>query len=369
MNSNPASVDDRPAADTGPHPLARAALQTMGLPPPVARDATLRAASADHISNFNPHGGAHARYPPAIPLDLQRLYAKVLRDEASVPLAEEDLGHDHVMLTEGSVSALDLIMRAFAEPHQDSIVVTPPTFPFYAHAARANDVGIERVPLRGADLDQLDVDALVASAPKIIFLCRPNNPVGTALDLDVIAGAAGALPGGLIVVDEAYIEFAGVGSCTPLLRDHANLVITRTFSKAWGLAGARIGAAVGQPALLDTLRIIQLTYGVGSPAQALLGVALADAATLEANVAALVEQREDLRNQIAALPFVRRVYPSETNFLLVEVEEHEHALTALGSAGITVADTSRDVPDTLRISVGTSEANRQLVDALGRVHP
>ncbi len=350
------------------HPLARAALRGLGLPPPVRRDADLQGTdAADHVSNFNPYGGDQARYPLAVPTDLQHRYAAFLRDRAGAAdgaPSEDNLGAHHVLLTEGSVSGLDLLVRAFGEPRQDCVVVTPPTFPFYARSARSADVAVVEVPLDGPDLNRVSVDAVTSPRPKLVFLCRPNNPVGTVLDAQLVEAIAAALPDGLVVVDEAYTEFSSVPSVVALLARYPNLVITRTFSKAWGLAGARIGALIATPTIVDTLRVIQLTYGVGGPAQELLDTALADPTRMWDDVARIRQSRDVLATQLRAVPLVRRVYPSEANFLLVQLHAHRPALAALRAASIVVADTARDVPDTIRISVGLPDANDRLVQVL-----
>ncbi|MEO7261935.1 MAG: aminotransferase class I/II-fold pyridoxal phosphate-dependent enzyme [Jatrophihabitantaceae bacterium] len=348
------------------HPLARRALRGMKLPPPMLRDAAAGPSSADHASNVNPYGGRYGSYPPAVPRAVQARYAEMVRtlcSRAGWPIDDDVLTAEHVLLTEGSISALDLLIRAFCEPFKDHVVVTPPTFPFYARASRQNDVRVLEVKLGGHEFDVLSPHGLVRSSPKLVFLCRPNNPVGTMLPLDIVRQAADRLPGGLIVIDEAYVEFTQLESAVSLIKTHRNVVVTRTFSKAWGLAGARVGAAVADPSVLHALRLIQLTYGVGAPALDLVSAALEDPERMHANVATIRTSRDAMARQLAQLQVVRRVYPSEANFLLVELVD-DAVRVALAEASISVTDTSGDVPHTIRVSVGTDAGNQRLIEVL-----
>jgi histidinol-phosphate aminotransferase len=269
----------------------------------------------------------------------------------------------HVLLTEGSISALDLLIRVFCEPFADHIVVTPPTFAFYARAARNNNVSVVNIPLRGDNLDVLLPERVVASAPKLVFLCRPNNPVGTVVDIAVVERIAEMLDRGLVVIDEAYAEFCSRRSTVGLMSRHPNVVVTRTFSKAWGLAGGRIGAVLADSSILDALRMVQLTYGVSAPALELISEALDRPERMRADVDRIVAARDELTCRLAALEVVRRVYPSEANFVLVELA-NDAAMRALADAAIVVADTSSDLPGTVRIAVGPDESNERLLSVL-----
>ena len=252
-----------------PHPLARGCVRALSAPEPLLRDAQLaRAGIADLVSNTNPvAGGPLAQYPRAIPIELQARFAAFLATEHANDGGEAaDIRAENVMFTEGSSAAIDLMVRTFCEPGRDRVCVCTPTFPLYERAARAAGVDVVGVALGGAQFERLDVDGLVAAAPKLTFVCSPNNPVGTspvAADLEAVLRS---LPG-FVVVDEAYVEFAGRPSAVSLTTRFPRLVVLRTFSKAWGLAGVRAGAAIGERSVLDTLRLVQSPYAFGRPAQ------------------------------------------------------------------------------------------------------
>jgi histidinol-phosphate aminotransferase len=254
-------------ADDGlapPHPLARGCVRALSAPEPLLRDAQLgRAGIADLVSNTNPiAGGPLAHYPRAIPIELQARFAAFLATDGG----EADIRAENVMFTEGSSAAIDLLVRTFCEPGRDRVCVCTPTFPLYERAASAAGVDVVPVALGGAQFERLDVDGLVAAAPKLTFVCSPNNPVGTspvAADLEAVLRS---LPG-FVIVDEAYVEFAGRPSAVALTTRFPRLVVLRTFSKAWGLAGVRAGAAIGERGVLDTLRLVQPPYAFGRPAQ------------------------------------------------------------------------------------------------------
>jgi len=270
---------------------------------------------------------------------------------------------ENVLFTEGAASAIDLLTRAFCDPFQDRVCVCNPTFPYYERAARSNDVEVIDVPLKGEDFSELDLPAIGRAKPKLTFLCSPGNPIGSALHQDQVEALLG-LDGGLVVIDEAYIDFAGSPSYARWLGRLTNLVVLRTFSKAWGLAGVRAGAVLAAPLVLRTLQTVQITYAFGSPAQAILARRLEETDSVRAQVDTLCAERERLRQSLSQIPFVKRIYPSEANFLCVEVADAAAIHAGLMQAKILVADTSAQVPNTLRISIAAPEDNDALLKAL-----
>ncbi|RZK55820.1 MAG: histidinol-phosphate transaminase, partial [Hymenobacter sp.] len=221
-----------------------------------------------------------------------------------------------VFLSNGSDEVIDLLVRLVARPGQDSVLSTPPTFGMYEVAAALNDVTLERVPL-DADF-QLTAEAIaqiIASPAKIAFLCSPNNPTGNLLrgaDIEqVLRGFAG-----LVVVDEAYADFADQPSWTTRLAEFDNLVVLQTFSKAWGLAGIRLGMAFGSPELVGYLNRIKAPYNVSENTQRLALAALADTGRFEAMRQQLLSSRATLQAALAELPIVDYIFPSDANFLL-----------------------------------------------------
>lgn len=353
MNSQPA------------HPLARAALGGLYLPEPEQREEVCRSRKViDLGSNTNPWGSDLKCYPPSRPVFLQERYASFLRDELRVAGATALApSAENILFTNGSVDGISLLVAAFCEPFKDCICVCDPTFPFYARAAACNDVAVRHELLQGRDLNSFDPRAISTHSPKLTFLCSPSNPVGTTLDSACITELLDNTSG-LVVIDEAYSEFSALPSAMRWLTRAPHLVVLRTFSKAWGLAGARAGAVIADPLILHTLRLVQLIYSFGTPGQRHVQEALAEPARMQQNVQRIRAQRDRFAQELARLPIVKRVYPSDTNFLLVAFNDAAGAYEALLNAGILVADTCRQVPGTLRITTGTVEHCAQVVGVL-----
>ncbi|MBI3884423.1 MAG: aminotransferase class I/II-fold pyridoxal phosphate-dependent enzyme, partial [Opitutae bacterium] len=218
-------------------------------------------------------------------------------------------------------------------------------------------------------LDSAAVLAALTPDVKLVFLCSPNNPTGQLLDRDAILSLVRALAGrAVVVVDEAYLEFADAPSLADALAAHPNLVVLRTLSKAHGLAGARVGATLAAPALISVLQKIIAPYPVPTPVAqaALAALTPAGLAATRASVAALVGERRRLAAALPALPCVRRVWPSDANFLLVEVADAARVMAAARAAGLVLRDRSTDVPHTVRLTLGTPAENNLVLEVLSR---
>ena len=274
----------------------------------------------------------------------------------------------------GSDEAIDLLVRAVCTPGSDAVLVTPPTFGMYAVCAKLHGARVVETPLVDtADGWQVDFaavgDAAQAQACKLVFLCSPGNPSGTLLALDDVAALAGRLQGtALVVVDEAYIEYAQAESAVALLASHRNVVVLRTLSKAHALAAVRIGTVIADAGLIAVLQRCQAPYPLPAPCVELACRALeaaARAGTL-AHVATVLAEREQLQLGLQSSPCVRHVYPSRGNFLLVRFVDPQGAFDRLLRAGVVVRD-MRMVPglgDALRITIGSPEHNAVVVQAL-----
>ena len=307
--------------------------------------------------------GRSRRYPDPQPPALRARLADVY-----------GVGPDQLLVGRGSDEAIDLLVRALCVPGQDAIVVTPPVFGMYVVCARLQGARIIEVPLVDgdaglvADLDAIG-EAALGQGAKLVFLCSPSNPAGSAIPLDGIAALASALEGrALVVVDEAYGEFADGASATTLLDAHANVVVLRTLSKAHALAAARIGVAIGDTELIAVLQRCQAPYPVPTPCAELALAGLSDPALAQTRerVAVVRRERERLLYALGGLPGVRRVYPSQGNYLLVRFDDPERAFRALLSAGVVVRD-QRAAPqlgDALRITIGSPEQNDRVIAAL-----
>lgn len=302
------------------------------------------------------------RYPEPQPHALVGRMAKLY----DVPAA-------NCLVGRGSDEAIDLLVRAFCRAGQDSVVITPPTFGFYKVAARIQGASVTEVPLRPGDFS-LDLPAVLEAGreAKIVFLCSPNNPTGNLLEESAILAVCRELAGRSIVcVDEAYLEFTDRASLARRLAEFDNLVVLRTLSKAYALAGARLGTLIAGEDVVGLLKRIIPPYAI--PASTIEQVlALTEApqrAMAAARIRTLLDQRERARPRLAGMRCVVRVYPSDANFLLVQFRDARAALDAGREAGLLVRDFSSTpgLANCLRISIGTPEQNERLLAALERL--
>ena len=280
---------------------------------------------------------------------------------------------DQLIAGRGSDEAIDLLTRAFLAAGRDAAIVCPPTFGMYAVATRIQGARIVEVPLRTADWS-LDEPALLAAATedvKLVFLCSPGNPTGCALSKESIERLLGALAGrAFVVVDEAYAEFSSEASFASRLAEFPNLVVLRTLSKAYGLAGARCGALLADAALVALLGRIIAPYSLATPTCDAVLAALAPAGLAEAatRIDLLKGERSRLAQGLAGLALVRHVHPSDANFLYVECMDASVVLARARDAGLLIRDFSRGArtPGAVRITVGTPAQNDRLLEALAR---
>lgn len=277
-----------------------------------------------------------------------------------------------VLLGRGSDEGIDLLVRAFCAAGQDRILVCPPTFGMYGVAAAIQGAGITEVPLdrsRGFALDAAAVASAWTPGLKIAFLCSPNNPTGNLLSSAAIGEVLDAYAGrALVVVDEAYAEFAPGASLVSWLPRYPHLVILRTLSKAYGLAGARLGAVLAAPEIVELLRRMIPPYALTVPTieAALAALSPAGLERCRARVTRLVEERARLAAALAAHPLVERVWPSDANFLLVKCADADRVLEAGIRGGLLVRDVRRQpgLERCLRITVGTPAENTRLIASL-----
>ena len=275
-----------------------------------------------------------------------------------------------VLVTRGSSDAIDLLIRCFCRPAEDDIVICPPTFGMYEVYAQLQGAGIIKVPLdvqQGYALDLAGIETVLSPRTKLLFVCSPNNPTGNRIATEQIDSACRAVKGnGLVVVDAAYIEFSSSDPTRELLDRHDNIVILRTLSKAFGLAGIRCGAALASAAIIDLVGCILPPYVYPTPCAdaALAGLSADD--ELNQRVATLRSERQRLSAALANLPGVEQVLPSEANFVLVRASEPARLVAAAKDGGVLIRDFSWDpfTPGCLRITIGSAEQNDQLLAAL-----
>ncbi len=278
---------------------------------------------------------------------------------------------ESLLVGRGSDEAIDLLIRAFCRAGRDAVLVCPPTFGMYAVCARIQGADIVPAPLVAANGFALDEPAVLARCTppvKLVFLCSPNNPTGNLLDGEAILRIARRLAGrALVVVDEAYIEFAGTPSLARRVAELPNLAVLRTLSKAYGLAGARCGALIADPEIIALLRKIIPPYAVAQPTlEAVLdGLSPTALAQSGRHVQTLRAERTRLLTALPRLPRITQVWPSAANFVLAEFENPGEALLRGREARLLVRD-ARGYPGlgrALRLTVGTPEQNGRLLEA------
>jgi len=272
----------------------------------------------------------------------------------------------NIFLGNGSDEAIDLLFRIFCEPGKDNVIIFPPTYGMYEVCAEMNAIDVKRIPLTGDFQINLEsVESVIDPFTKLIFICSPNNPTGNSInrnDIEILLNNFD----GLVVIDEAYINYAKQKTFITELTEYPNLVILQTLSKAWGLAGLRLGMAfAGQP-IINYMNKVKYPYNINIATQKLAADALENIETVNEWIKTTVQQREWLKDQLSELSFTKTVYPSEANFILVKINEARQIFEYLNTKGIIVRDRSKVIlcDDCLRITVGTPEENQQLLKAL-----
>lgn len=273
---------------------------------------------------------------------------------------------EHIFLGNGSDECIDLLFRCFCEPGKDNVIICPPTYGMYEVSANINDVAVKKAPLlEDFQLDLVHLETLVDANTKLIWLCSPNNPTGNALnrvDIETVLNNFN----GIVVVDEAYINFAKQKSFIQELADYPNLVVLQTLSKAWGLAGLRLGMAFASAAIIEVLDKVKPPYNINQATQELVVKALDEVGQVNDMIRLLVDMREALAEVFRSMPTVEKVYPSDANFLLVKIKDARKIYEFLLGKGIVLRDRSNVTlcEDCLRITVGTEQENTLLVDAM-----
>lgn len=278
----------------------------------------------------------------------------------------KNLAAENMLLGNGSDECIDLLIRTFCEPGRDSILICPPTYGMYEVYAHINNVVVQEVPLMpNFQLDMLHMEQQILPTTKIIFICSPNNPTGNSIyreDIEVVLNNFD----GLVVIDEAYINYSRSRSFISELADYPNLVILQTFSKAWGLASLRLGMTFASKDIVALLNKVKPPYNINGATQELAIKALDNLDDVNAMIRETVREREALTQQLAAIPVVQKIFPTDANFVLVRVANATVVYEYLKQKGIIVRNRSNIVlcDDCLRITVGTPEQDLQLIAAL-----
>lgn len=306
-------------------------------------------------ANENPFDNGMNRYPDPMQLKLKKRLAEA-----------KHLAIDQIFLGNGSDDVLNQLMIAFCAPGKDKAVLLPPTFGMYQVCANINGIQTIEVPL--TDDFHLDIKAISevqSKATKIIFIANPNNPTGNCFALEDIRKIVEEFDG-LVVVDEAYVEFATDKSVISWINDYHNLIVVQTFSKAQGLAGLRLGMAFAHSAIIDLMNKVKAPYNINSLTQKEILKRLEEQGLIQQQVHRIKLEKEQLMLEFESISFIEKVFPSDANFFLIRMDDSTQRYNELIDRGIVVRDSSKNLncANTLRITVGTPDENNALIIAL-----
>ncbi|HTG56695.1 MAG TPA: histidinol-phosphate transaminase [Niabella sp.] len=295
------------------------------------------------------------RYPDPLQLSFKQRISEI----KGVPV-------ENIFAGNGSDEAIDVLMRIFCEPGVDNIITLPPTYGMYNVCAAINNIKVKEVPLNNDY--QMDIQAIadaIDDFTKIIFICSPNNPTGNSItrqDIEIILNNFD----GIVVIDEAYINYARQKTFVQQLMDYPNLVVMQTLSKAWGLAALRLGLAFGSKEIINLMNNVKYPYNINEATQQLALQALAHVEQVNQWTKTTIEQRSWLENELVKIPLTEKIFPSDANFLLVKITDAHNVFSYLQSKGIIVRNrnTTKGCEGCLRITVGTAAENEALIEAL-----
>ena len=302
-------------------------------------------------ANENPFGELN-RYPDPHQQELKQKLSVI----KNMPVTSVFVGN-------GSDEVIDLTYRIFCNPGKDKALTFTPTYGMYEVSAEINDVELIKIPLISGF--QVDFDALENyledETLKLIFICSPNNPTANSLEnIETVLQKFN----GMVIVDEAYIDFSSSGSFLTKIDQYPNLIVMQTFSKAWGLAAARVGMAYSNDLVISLYNKVKPPYNVSAPNQKAALKALDDKAGFEKRKSIILEQKTWLRTQLMAVPVVLNIYPSDANFLLVEMTDANRVYNELVNQKVITRNRHTQVNNCIRITVGSPEENLALIKAL-----
>lgn len=298
-------------------------------------------------ANENPFGERN-RYPDPH----QRELKKALSSRNNIPF-------ENIFIGNGSDEVIDLVYRVFCEPSKDSVIICPPTYGMYEVSGNINNVNLIRIPLN--DEFELNTELILSESAKCIFICSPNNPTGNNLkNIEKILDQFN----GIVVVDEAYIDFSDSEGFISAINKYPNLIVMQTFSKAWAMAKARVGVAYAHKDIIALMDKTKPPYNVSGFNQQEALNALSEPEIFEERVDIILEQRNLLVKELSNLSFVKHIYPSDANFLLVKMSEASEIYKYLVSNKVIVRNRDTVIPGCIRITVGSPEENSRLIEVL-----
>ncbi|MDH6307861.1 histidinol-phosphate aminotransferase [Dysgonomonas sp. PFB1-18] len=320
-----------------------------------ARDEFKGEASVFLDANENPLNDKYNRYPDPLQWKLKEKIAKI-----------KDIEPEKIFLGNGSDEPIDLVIRIFCEPRTDNIVAIDPTYGMYQVCADVNDVEYRKILLNeNFDLDAQTLLEKIDNNTKIIFLCSPNNPTGNLLNRKEIEKILNSFAG-IVIVDEAYIDFASEATWLGDLDKYPNLIVLQTFSKAWGLAAVRLGMAFASPDIIKLFNKVKYPYNVNILTQNFVSEELDKLELRKEWVSILLKGRDYLKTELPKLSFVEKIYPTDANFLLVKVADANGLYKQLADKGVIVRNRNSVslCAGCLRITVGTDGENKTLIETL-----
>jgi histidinol-phosphate aminotransferase len=298
------------------------------------------------------------RYPDPLQNDLRELVSDYLK-----------ISKENLFFGVGSDEIIDLLIRIFCEPRKDKIIIPEPTYGMYKVAADINNVPVISVLLNDDfQINDEEINKNFTLDIKIIFLCSPNNPTGNLLRKENVLNLCKKY-NSIIIVDEAYIDFAEKFSLVNKVKNYSNLIVMRTFSKAWGLAGTRLGYCIANEEIIKILLKVKAPYNINSLTRYAIKQALKNKSLRNSYIKEILEEREKLREELLLLPGISKIFESDANFLLIKCANAKNVLIKLAERKIIIRDRSTQpkLEDCLRISVGTKEENRILLNALKEI--
>jgi histidinol-phosphate aminotransferase len=306
-------------------------------------------------ANENPNENGVNRYPDPQQRSLKETLATI-----------KGISKDHILLGNGSDEVLDLLFRAFCEPAKDNVITVPPTYGMYGVLASLNNVENRKILLtKSFTLAVDEILQAIDENTKIIFICSPNNPTGNCIPKEQIRELLAHFHG-LVVIDEAYIDFAREESWLAELSDHKNMVVTQTLSKAYGMAAIRLGSCFASTEIVKIINKIKPPYNVNLLTQHKAKEKLLRRDIVKLEIANIIEERKNLEEALEKISFVSCIYPSEANFILAVVDDADKRYSQLLDKGIIVRNRSGQplCENSLRFTVGTSTENKSLIKAL-----
>ena len=326
-----------------------------------ARDEFKGDASVFLDANENSFGSPLSENYNRYPDPLQKKLKEKISSIKGVP-------SQNIFLGNGSDEAIDVLFRIFCEPKTDNVIICPPTYGMYEVSANINDVEVRKINLLPSF--ELDVERILESCnknSKLLFICSPNNPTANSFHADDVGLLIQKFPG-IVVIDEAYINYSKQKSAIRLLTEYENLVVLQTFSKAWGLAALRLGMAFAPQTIIDYMNKVKPPYNVNQATQQVAMVALDNIDWVNQHIRETIAERKNLEEALGQNTSVEKIYSSDANFILVKVKDAQATYNYLVSLGIIVRDRSKVslCEGCLRITVGTESENRSLLNALNK---